>query len=248
MKPAQALSLVMFREYYSIRRFLGTNYNKSKLKSIGMIFVIPYALGTVLFGFGYLFFELGKILEVAQLLPILLGFIFFYVSALSIMYVMFRADGYLFHFKDYELIAPLPISPLNIVIIKMKLMLLMLYIMSFFMILPIAFSYFYFQGFDMLSFLFLLGSFIVIPLIPTVLFSLVSIIFQRITQQFRQSKIVSIVLWLILTVFLLVGSFAFSFDGDNPLMGQQTMITWFLNNYSLANWFTEAIVDHNVIS
>ncbi|MCK7484729.1 MAG: hypothetical protein MZU97_03705 [Bacillus subtilis] len=145
-------------------------------------------------------FELGAILDSVGMIETLLGFFLFYASAFTVMYVLLRADGFLFHFRDYELVAPLPIQPLAIVITKVVLMMTMLYAMIFIVTSPILVVYFYYQGITILTFLTYVLGVIAIPLLPTIVFSLVAIAIQGLTRYFRNNKLMSIIFMLVFFV------------------------------------------------
>lgn len=241
MKTFKPLFSLMFSEYYSLRRFLGSN-TTSKKKTIALLLVIIYALGSVLFSIGYLFFTLGEILQSANQIQLLIGFIFGYLTLFTVMYVILRADGYLFHFRDYELIAPLPIKPIVIMIVRMLLLLIMLWLMLLIITLPIAFVYFWFQGVTFAGITTYLVGILFIPMIPTVLFSFVSVLLKKLTSFLPHSKIWTTLFLLVLTVGLMIFMFSFSLqvETENPLLGQVGFIGWLIQYYPVAQWFTNA--------
>lgn len=242
MNTLKPLFSLMFSEYYSLRRFLGTTNTTSKKKTIAFILVILYALGSVLFSIGYLFFTLGEILHGVNQIQLLIGFIFGYLTLFTVMYVILRADGYLFHFRDYELIAPLPIKPLVILIVRMLLLMIMLWFMLFFITLPIAFVYFWFHGLSASGIITYLVGILFIPMIPTVLFSFVSVLLKKMTSFLPHSKIWTTIFLLILTIGLMIFMFSFSLqvETENPLLGQVGFIGWLVQYYPVAQWFTNA--------
>ena len=136
---------VFFKENFSLKRLFGFNLKQNKGKAILIGFALVYALAAYLFGFGFLFFDFAKVLNEINQVHVVLSFAVTYVIGLSVMMALFRASGYLFHYKDYDILAPLPFKPYTVILGKITVMLLMIYITSFLIVLPIAFAYFYFN-------------------------------------------------------------------------------------------------------
>lgn len=242
MNTFKPLVSLMFSEYYSLQRFLGSSTTQSKKKTIALILVILYAIGSVLFSIGYLFFNLGEILQTLDQIQMMIGFIFGYITLFTAMYVILRADGYLFHFRDYELVAPLPIKPIVIMTVRMLLLLGMLWFMLLLITLPIAFSYFWFHGITVYGVITYLFGILFLPMIPTVLFSFVSVVLKKLTSFLPHSKIWTTIFFVLLTVGLMIFMFSFSLqiETENPLMGQVSFIGWLMDYYPLAQWFLHA--------
>ena len=95
----------------SFKRFFGFDLKQNKTKSILILSAIVYGLLSIVATFGYLFFDLGKILNEMNQTHLLLNFVAVYIIAFTMMTVLLRASGYLFYYKDYEILAPLPIHP-----------------------------------------------------------------------------------------------------------------------------------------
>jgi len=163
--------------------------------------------------------------------------------------VLFRANGYLFRYKDFEILEPLPIKPKTVLFAKATVMLLITYFGLVIFISPIAFAYFYHTGFSILSFIIFLISFPFIPLIPVIVFSFLSLLIARVTSRFRKSNILNIILMLLVFVGIMAFSMSFSFSGNsNPLLNQQDLIKGMKDIYLPMGWFTDAVHNHNFLS
>lgn len=241
MSAFRPLLKVMFREYYSPRRFLGIGNSKSKGKAIGIAIAIVYALVAMFVSFFFLFDEMAKMLEPMNMLSLLIGFAFTYASGFAVLYVLFRADSFLFHFKDYEIIAPLPVKPMELVLVKVILMMTGLYIMVFLMTSPILAVYFLYTGFDLLKLAIFLIGILFVPLLPTIFFSLAALLLHRVSGFFKNRKLASIFLLTAFTVALIVLSTAMSLSGENFLIGQTNVIEWINRHYPVSDWFVQAV-------
>lgn len=166
---------LFLKENISLKRLLGFDYRTSKVKGILIGLAVIYALIVFIGAFGYMFFDLGKILKEMGQPHLLLGFLAIYSIGLSLVIVFFRANGSLFFYKDYEILSHLPIHPRTVLAAKMTVLLFMLYASSLVFTLPITFSYFYWNGLHPFSLLFYIVLFFFLPLVPVVFMSLLSL-------------------------------------------------------------------------
>jgi ABC-2 type transport system permease protein len=240
---------VFLRENFSLSRLIGTNIQKNKKKALLLGLLMLYAFGVYLFSFGYLFFEFAKLLKPTNSLDVLLQFAFMYGFGLSFIVVLFRANGYLFHYKDYELLEPLPIPHRSVIIAKLSVMMILIYATLALIISPIAFSYFYHAGFHLGRFVLLLVGIVMMPLIPLVVFSFLSLLIARITSSFRRSNLVNIIAMFLLFFAIMAGSLSFSASGGaGPLPGQQGFISVFGEYYLPMIWFVTGIHELDLLA
>ena len=236
------------KESFSLKRLLGFDLKKSKVKAILIGLAIVYSLVVFIGAIGYMFFDLGKILDQMGQTKILLSFVTIYSLSLSIIIVLFRASGSIFYYKDYDITAPLPIHPRTILWAKMTVLLIVLYASSFVFTLPILFSYFYWNGFSILGFLFYLIGFLFLPLVPVLVMSLISLFIAMITAKFRRSKIINIILMFVIFIGIFMVSFSFNDVETNPLTGQIDLFSGISNAYPPFEWFMNAVHDQHILS
>ena len=167
---------VFFKENYSLRRILGTNTKQSKTKTILLSLLLIYAFGSIMLSFGFLFFELGKIFKQLDSLDSLLIYIFIYSTFLSAFFVILRASGYLFVYKDYDFLGALPLKNEVVIAAKITVMLVMVYLTTYLLSAPMIFSYFYHGGFSIYQLIIILLSLLFIPIIPLIIFSFISLL------------------------------------------------------------------------
>ncbi len=239
---------LFFKENFSFKRLLGFDLKRSKTKAILVGLALIYAIVVFLGSFGYLFFDLGRILNGMGQPEILLSFITIYSIGLSIMIVLFRASGYLFYYKDYDILAPLPIHPRTVLFAKMTVMMVMLYISAFILTLPIVFSYFYWTGFNILSIIFFLVAFLFVPLAPIIVMSFLSLLVAMVTSKFRRSKLISIILIFVIMIGIFMFSFSINETSVNPLTGQINLFSGIGNAYPPFKWFITAINEHSFLN
>lgn len=234
---------VFFKENFSLKRILGTQSSKSKTKTILLSLLLLYALGSVLFSFGYLFFELGKIFHQINQLDTLLVYLFIYATFITVMFVILRSSGYLFHYKDYDFLGSLPIKNEEVVAAKISVMLIMIYITNYILSIPIMFSYFYHGGFSLLRLIMILVLLLFVPLIPLIICSFISLILTFLLSHFRISKIINVFLIFALLLGFMYLSFRYSFTSgeENPLVGQLGILESISRYIPTATIFYDAI-------
>lgn len=238
---------LFLRENISLKRLMGFDVKKSKVKTILISLAIVYALVIVLGGFGYMFFDLGRMLHDMGQDEILLSFLCIYSLGLAFFITLFRASGYLFYYKDYEILSPLPIHPRVVLFAKMTVLMVLLYLTMFIFTLPIMFSYFYFSGFEVLRFLYFLIGFIFIPLIPVVFISLLSLGIATLTAKLRHAKIISIILMFIVMIGIFMVSFSMNDVEANPLTGQIDVFKGISKVFIPFDWYRIAVDQSSLI-
>lgn len=238
---------LFFKENFSFRRFLGFDYKKEKGKTILITAAILYAMVAFIGSFGYMFFDLGKILNEINQTQIILSFITVYAIGMAMMFVLFRADGMIFHAKDYEILAPLPIPSKSILFAKLSVLYVMTTTFSVIISLPMAFGYFYWQGISLLGLLFYIIGLLFIPLIPMVLMSFISLLVANISKRFRASKIVSIILLFAFFIGIFAMSFSINDVEQNPLTGQIDFLSGLSKYYLPIKWYMNAVHHHQIL-
>ena len=239
---------VFIKENYSLRNIIGSNLNKSKVKTVLLVLLILYGLGSLIFSFGFLFFNLGEILSQVGMVDVLLTYIFMYATFLSVIFVVIRAGSYLFHYKDYDFLASLPIKNYYVIAAKLSVMLIMIYLSVYIFTSPIIFSYLYFSGFTIYKLIAIFISLLVIPLIPVIIFSFFSLLITYFTSKFRISKLFNVFLMFGLLLFFFYLSFSLSSNTENPLLNQQGLlgdISKYIPTYKL---FINAINNNNILA
>lgn len=238
---------LFIKENFSFKRLLGFDYKKSKLKT-GLISVaILYALLVFVLSFGYMFFDLGRILKQMDQIHIMLSFLAIYGLGLSLILVFFRSNGMLFKYKDYEILAPLPITHKTLLLAKLTVLLLMMYFSIFLFTSPIVFSYFYHKGFNGLSFLYFFIAYVFMPIIPMIIMSFFALFITSISARFRRSNLINI--GLMFAFFLGIMAFSFNLNEAtiNPLTGQIELFKGLTNWYMPIQWFNRAVNQQSLL-
>lgn len=242
---------VFFKENFSLDRIIGTNLRKNRTKAVLLGLLILYAFGVFMFSFGFLFFNLGEMLAEASMTEQLLSFLYTYLAVTSIIFVLVRANGYLFKYKDFQLLESLPLKTSQVLAAKTSVFMIFLQGLLLIVSLPIAFSYFYHAGFDIVGFLLFLVMLPFLPLIFIVVFAFVSLLIARLTAPMRNSNLFNLLSMLLF--FLLIMGLGILLNislmqSTGFLSEQRDVIVWISDHFYPVMWFMDAIHDGNVLS
>ena len=245
---------------------LGINafrYEKDKRKRNGKIAItvaIFICLIMVIFysaivAYGYAFMGLGELIPTIALVI---------CSLITLFFTMFKANGDLFGFKDYDLIMSLPVSVRTIINSRFINMYLWNTFITILVMLPMGIVYAvftkpYFGFYIMWPVGILLAS-----LIPTTIAAILGAIITAISSKFRYASTMATILSILLIVLLMVIPMTFtqSDSGIGSLIDSKTgnidktafsaiapIISGSLNRlYPPAKLFSSALVEHNIIS
>ncbi len=243
----QTLLKLLLKENLSLKRLMGFDIKKSKAKAILVGLAIIYSLVALIGAFGFMFFDLGKILDQMGQTEMLISFFSIYGIGLAIIITLFRASGTLFYYKDYEILSPLPIPSRTILLAKLSFLMIMLYLSSFVFTSPILFSYFYWNGFNFLSLIYLLIGFFFVPLIPVVVISLLSLGIAVLTAKMRHAKLMNTILMFVILIGTLMATFSLNEVEQNPLTGQIDLFKGIAKVYLPFEWYRTAIHEQSII-
>ncbi len=238
---------LFLKENISLKRLMGFDVKSSKTKAVLIGIAIIYALLVFIGAFGYMFFDLGRVLHDMGQEEILISFLCIYTLGMSLFITLFRASGYLFYTKDYEILAPLPIHPRKVLLAKMTVMLVMLYLTSFIFTLPIIFSYFYWNGIQLLSLIYFVLGFLFIPLIPVAVVSFISLGIAILTAKLRYARLISIILVFAIMIGIFMISFRVNEVDVNPLTGQIDLFKGIASIYLPFDWFRRAVHEQSIV-
>ena len=118
----------------------------------------------------------------------------FMVSTLIILFTsIYKAQGILFSFKDYDLLSSLPIKKSDILISKMVYLLLINYLFSFFILLPASIIYYRYALISPIFFCNVIIVFLALPFIPVVIASILAFFISYISSRLKYKNFIIII-------------------------------------------------------
>ncbi|MFH5881044.1 hypothetical protein [Liberiplasma polymorphum] len=237
-----ALLKVLLKENFSLKRLLGFDPKQARVKAILIGLAIIYALVVFAGLLIWMFYDLAKVLNEMDSLGIMLNFIFFYATVMSVFMILFRVNGSLFYTKDYEMLAHLPLTAKTIFISKWLILNILVYLIIILFTLPMAVIYLIFANLSVLVFVYFVIGYLLLPLIPSVIFTLLALLLSQITSKLRRSQILNIIVLLILFfVFMGVMLYYSALEAGNPLLGQRLFMQRIETVYPILTWFIQAV-------
>ena len=200
MKDIFILTKILFKN--SLGK--NTSKNSSKSSRIGMTFLLLIAFIYIVAVLGFLSKGIIEALMKIRQEEVFLSLTLLMMCGLSLFRTLLTAVNILYFSKDVEFLLPMPIKPIKIVFAKFNLLLVFNYITEIIMFGVPYIIYWYLLKLDIT---FLLNSvlvFLVIPIIPMIIASLLIVIIMRFTN-FLKNKDVVQYLSVLIAISLMIG-------------------------------------------
>lgn len=233
--------------YTGINKILKSENKSERYKALAITFTIIFAMGLFILS-GYMSsMEIAKILSPIGMVEIILINAALTSVLLCLFISAYNAQGILFSHKDYELLAPLPIKPSTILANKIIWLLLFNYVFEFFTLLPQAIAYFNIVNTSPLFFLYLFVGFLLLPLIPAIIASMLAFMLSYFSSKFKHSNLIIIVLSFLLFLGIMFGSLMFSDILNSIIANSESIILGIKKVYPPAYYFSKALSTLNII-
>ena len=223
------------KDRLSIHRLFGQKIARSKFQSILMIGLLVYAFGVTASSSIFLNYEIGLGLQQVDQLSQLLFNLYSQLASLGFLFGFFQAQGYLFQYKDFDLLGTLPISQKVIIAAKLTMMLVFVYLFAMIMVLPTYGVWWYLSSPSIWQIFLFLPMYLVTPIPMMLLGSFMSYWIRKLTQRFIRAN----VLQTIFSVLFIISfaSFSYGFTQWVPPI----ILTWFETIDVFGGWFIESI-------
>ena len=232
---------VFLKENFGARRLFGSRVAKSKGRIIAFALLFVYSFASIGFSTGMMFYSMGLTRE-------LMLYVASYASGLGFLFALLQANGFLFQFKDYEILGPLPIKPISLLLAKLKTMMVFIYLVLTALTLPLFIVYYILVPFDLLGFIFLLFGYLLLPLPSIILGSFLSLLIAKISKRFAKSNLIQTILMFVL--FLTIFGFSLISSASS---GEGSFIpVWIIDaisSFYLPNeWYASAVHENNLLN
>ena len=179
------------------------------------------------------------------IMPVLMTILSFIVL-LSLSF--YNATGHLFGFKDFDLLMSLPISKISVMVSKLVAFLLMDYFFALFLVMPYIIVYGIKMAQPFLYYLFGIIAFVFLPLIPMAIASILALVINSVTGNFRYKALLRNILTLLMVGIIMFGSMQM----QNLLLMDMTSAAALMNNIKIyaipIYYFIQALINLDVWS
>lgn len=174
--------------------------NGSKIKKI----LLPIILFLIVSGaIGYYAYTIGSILYDNDLTYIVLSLFIIMVTVIAFNEGIYKSQGILFEAKDNDLLFAMPIKKSYILFARIFKLLIFQYLYNLMFLLPAMIVYGYLEKPSISFYLILFLMTFLIPIIPTVLSSVIGYVIKLISSRFKKEKLIQTLLSL-LTFFMIM--------------------------------------------
>lgn len=224
--------------------------DKKKVRNVWMMalsFLLLACTGVtyvVMLTYGY-----NKI-GVGDIIP---AYILMITSLVILVFSILKAGSILFQMKTYDMLISLPIKPSAIVASRFISMYIGNLVLSLLTVVPSTIVYGIYQKPNILFYVMMSISVFILPLIPMTISTAIGAIIIAISSRMKHKNLISVVLYLILTIAALIASFSMSSLGNDidtvALADFSTMISKQIYEvYPPARLFSQGVMDQNIIS
>ncbi len=206
MKTLSLLKAVLTEDMNMFKYSAGKNASTKKkiLLPVLLFLIVCYSIGY----YGYI---IAKPLYEVNLTYVMLSLFIFIVTIITLIEGIYKSQGILFECKDNDLLFSLQIKRSQILFVRIFKLILFQYVYNLMFLLPTFVIYIYFEhpsiNFYLLSFVMT----ILIPIIPTVISSIIGYFIKLISSKSKSKKIIQ----TILSSIIFMGIFFLSFNLNN---------------------------------
>ncbi|MEG2858192.1 MAG: permease, partial [Clostridia bacterium] len=174
-------------------------------------------------------------------------------SLITLIFTFFKTNGVLFGFRDYDLLASLPISAGALISSRFFTMFVMNTASAAVLMIPMCVAHFIFVPPTAVSVVFWVVGILISSLIPTTVAAFFGAIVMYISSRFKRSNAVSVILTFVLIVAVMYASFSGSVGSAQMTMSDFARLSSDVYNklcgiYPVARLFNDAIVAHDVLA
>ncbi len=232
---------IFLKESYGPSRLFGSKVAKSKGRIIAFGILFLYSFLSIGFSTGMMFYQM-------QLTRELMLYVASYATGLAFLFALLQANGFIFQFKDYEVVGALPIKPISLLLAKLATMLVFIYVFIFVLTLPIFIVYYIFTAFNFVGFIYLLLGFLILPLPAIILGSFLSLLISRVSKHFAHANLMQTILMFVIFLVIfgvsMIGSIAAETGSMIPVWVIESISSIYLPN----EWYASAVYDGNLLN
>lgn len=176
--------------------------------------ILPIVLFLIfMFSIGYYAYLIAEPLHQVNLTYIMLSMFIFIISIITLIEGIYKSQGILFEAKDNDLLFSLPISKKKILFVRIFKLMLFQYLYNLIFLLPAIIVYIYFEHPDINFYLISFLMTFLIPILPTVVSSILGYFVKLVSSKFKSKKIIQ----TILSSIIFMGIFFLSMNLNNFL-------------------------------
>ncbi|WP_024832879.1 putative ABC transporter permease subunit [Ruminiclostridium josui] len=189
---------------WGINKALKSKSSAERLKTILLGLLIVYAFGMLAFTMFMLYYPLGNALAELNSLELLIGSSILSTTLFSLFMSIYKIPGYLFSFRDFDLLMSLPVKPSAVLASKMIFVYLSNLAISILAGIPSLVIYGIKTHSGPIYYVFAAVATLFVPLIPISIGAVLAYILGRISSKFRSTNVLMLIGTFVIIIAFMV--------------------------------------------
>lgn len=191
---------------WGINKVLKSKARGEKIKALLLGIVIVYAFCNVILAMFIMSFPLSQVLQKLNALELLISSAILQTTLFALIMSVYKIPGYLYSFKDYDMLMALPVKPAEVIASKMIFVYLSNFIIAVVAGIPPLVVYGIRTSEGPLYYVIVAISTFFIPLIPIAIGAFLAYVLGRISSKFRSTNIILLIGSFVLFIGIMIGS------------------------------------------
>ncbi|MFS0782701.1 hypothetical protein [Bacillus sp. 1P06AnD] len=225
-------------------RYANSKREKRKWTAIycGSFFLIAYMLAV-----GFLYsYRMASMLEKSGSLDYLLGLMMAAASLMSCMVTLYKVNGMLFGFKDYDILMSLPIRTSSIVASRIVILYILNILFSLMVMVPAGLVYAVKALPGPSYYLIFTLTVLAIPIVPIIVATFIGYLTNIIVMHFKYANLLHLLVTFAVLIAFMAGMLSM-FGGSGDLTERCIDLMGKMNTfYPLAHWYMEAVCQGSI--
>lgn len=233
---------------WGINKILKSKSGIEKIKAVLLAAVIVYAFCMLAVSMFMMYYPLGSLLEEADALEFLISSSILSTTFFALAVSVYKIPGYLFTFKDFDLLMGLPVKPSAVIASKLIFIYLSNLLTSLIIGIPPLIVYGMRTSSGAIYYLFVAVTTFFIPLIPISIGALLAYFLGRVSSKFRSTNIVLLAGSFILLIGTMAGSTLISQVSAQHVRNSIPVSSRMNEVLFWTGFYVKALKDRNVLS
>ncbi|MBC7959717.1 MAG: ABC transporter permease [Vallitaleaceae bacterium] len=247
MNNVKTLMKATLIQTFGLNKFTKAGSMGEKAKYIVLGIVILWAILSTSFSMFLIYYQLSDYLMQINGLDLLLTMGYLSSSLVVLFMTIYMAPGYLYAFKDFDLLMSLPLKNQIILFSKVFYLYLSTLMVTIFMGLPIFLVYGIKSGGNFGFYILLLLMLLLIPLLPMSLGSILAIGIGSFSTRFKKSNVVILIGSFVLILAFIIGSTGINMVSKEQIKGIESTFEGVNHYFFPAKIFVSALSNNNIL-
>ncbi len=233
-----------FLSSFRINRLKYEGDSKARTKAGGITVLIGFSYVMIAVLVGFYSFLLASVFSAMGAMHLLLSIMAMAASVFTLFTTIYKVDGLVFQFRDYDMLMSLPFRTRTVIASRMVILYLMNLVFTALVMVPASIVFCFYVPATPLLVTGLIVGILTLPLLPISIATLIGTLIAAAAARFERKNIFSMIFTILLMLLIMAASFGMSSFSTS---GQQAEIATSIAGvvskvYPIADWFSLGIV------